>query len=302
MTIQQIIGNLRCFSMPFAWYAMIVAVFVSLCAALMGVILVLKRYSMIGDGLSHVAFGASAISAALGKLIGSSITQSLFGDNNNTVREIFDTAIVLGITVLVAVLLLRSSNRGALKGDTAIAMLSAGSLAIGYLLLNITGAGSSNLSGDVCSSLFGSTSIIMLNAKDVVLCVSISVAIIAVFFLLYNKIFSVTFDERFAAATGIKTEKYNLIIGIMSAVVIVTGMKMAGALLIAALVIFPATSAMRLFKSFKHVIIASACISVTCSTTGGFLAIVFGTPVGASIVLLNILVFFAFSVVRKIRG
>lgn len=269
------------FSFDFVWFALIVAILVSLCSALLGVSLVLKRYSMIGDGLSHVAFGAGAVAAVLG------VTNNML--------------VVLPITVIVAIILLRTSAEGKIKGDAAIAMLSVGALSVGYLLLNITKT-SSNLSGDVCTSLFGSTSILSLGRGDVVSCIILSLCVIAVFFIFYNKIFTVTFDERFSKATGTKTELYNLLIAAVTAVVIVIGMKLVGALLISALIIFPTLSAMRVLRSFRGVIIAAALISVICSGMGVLSAVLLGTPVGASIVVINIIVFGIFSVIGKIKG
>lgn len=270
------------FSFDFVWYALIVAILVSLCSALLGVSLVLKRYSMIGDGLSHVAFGAGAVAAVLG------LTDNML--------------IVLAVTIVVAIILLKTGSEGKIKGDAAIAMLSVGALSVGYLLLNITNTTSSNLSGDVCTSLFGSTSILALDTWDVMSCIILSLCVIAVFFLFYNKIFSVTFDERFSTATGTKTRLYNLLIAVITAVVIVVGMKLVGALLVSALIIFPALSAMRVFKSFRGVIGAAAVISVTCGGVGVLSAVLIGTPVGASIVVINIIIFGFFALVGKVKG
>lgn len=270
------------FSFDFVWYAMIVAILVSLCSALLGVSLVLKRYSMIGDGLSHVAFGAGAVAAVLG-----------FTDN---------MLIVLPVTIVVAIILLKTGSDGKIKGDAAIAMLSVGALSIGYLLLNITETTSSNLSGDVCTSLFGSTSILSLDTADVISCIVLSLIVIAVFFIFYNKIFTVTFDERFSEATGTKTKLYNLLIAAVTATVIVVGMKLVGALLVSALIIFPALCAMRVQKSFRGVIFCAAVISVACAGVGVISAVLLGTPVGASIVVINIIVLGIFSIIGRIRG
>ena len=270
------------FSFDFVWYALIVAILVSLCSALLGVSLVLKRYSMIGDGLSHVAFGAGAVAAILG------VTDNML--------------VVLPITVIVAIILLKTSSEGKIKGDAAIAMLSVGALSVGYLLLNITNTTSSNLSGDVCTSLFGSTSILALDTTDVISCIVLSLIVIAVFFIFYNKIFSVTFDERFSTATGTKTQLYNLLIAAVTATVIVVGMKLVGALLVSALIIFPALSAMRVCKSFRGVIGVAAIISVACSGIGVLSAVLIGTPVGASIVVINIIIFGIFALIGKIKG
>ncbi len=258
--------------------ALIVGVLIALCSSLLGVTLVLKRYSFIGDGLSHVAFGAMAIAAVVG------LTNSM--------------PLVLFITVLSAVLLLRMGKNAKIKGDAAIAMISVGSLAIGYLLMNLFST-SSNLSGDVCSTLFGSTSILTLTSFDVWMCVILSVIVVVFFILFYNKIFSVTFDENFARATGQKASLYNLMIAIVIAVIIVVSMQLVGSLLISALVIFPALSAMRVFKSFKSVTVCAAIISVICALTGLLTSILAGTPVGSTIVAVDIVVFLIFSVIGK---
>ena len=212
------------FQYPFVRYALIVGVLIALCSSLLGVTLVLKRFSFIGDGLSHVAFGAMAVASVL----------------NFTNNMIF----ILPVTVICAVLLLRTGQNTKIKGDSAIAMISVGALAIGYLLMNLFATGP-NLSGDVCSTLFGSTSILTLARGQVVLCSILSVAVVVVFVTFYHKIFCVTFDETFAKATGMKTDFYNLLIAIITAVIIVLAMNLVGSLLISALVIFPALSAMR---------------------------------------------------------
>ena len=258
------------FAYPFVRYALIVGVLISLCSSLLGVTLVLKRFSFIGDGLSHVAFGGMAIA-------------SVFKLTN-------DMPLTLIVTVICAVLLLKGGQNAKIKGDAAIAMISVGALAIGYLLLNIFSP-SGNLSGDVCSTLFGSTSILTLTRAEVYLCAILSVIVVAVFILLYNRIFAVTFDEDFASATGTNANLYNLIIAIIIAVIIVLAMNLVGSLLISALVIFPALSAMRLFKSFKGVTVCSAILSVICSLIGTIAAIILGTPVGSTIVAADIIVF-----------
>lgn len=255
---------------PFVRYALIVGVLISLCSSLLGVTLVLKRFSFIGDGLSHVAFGAMAIAAVL-------------GISN-------DMLLILPVTVLCAVLLLRVGQNAKIKGDAAIAMLSVGALAIGYLLMNLFSA-SSNISGDVCSTLFGSTSILTLSLTDVWLCIVLSVIVIAAFLFFYNKIFSVTFDESFAKATGTRAGVYNLLIAVITAVIIVLAMNLVGSLLISALVIFPALSAMRVFRSFRSVTICSAVLSVTCSLAGLLISILASTPVGSTIVAADIAAF-----------
>ena len=255
---------------PFVRYALIVGVLISLCSSLLGVTLVLKRFSFIGDGLSHVAFGAIAIASVL------KLTDQML--------------LVLPITILCAVLLLRTGQNTRIKGDAAIAMVSVGALALGYLLMNLFST-STNLSGDVCSTLFGSTSILTLKQKDVIFTVILSVIVIAVFVMFYHKIFDVTFDENFARATGTRVDLYNLLIAVIIAVIIVLAMNLVGSLLISALIIFPALSAMRLFHSFKAVTICSAVLSVCCALSGMVLSILGGTPVGATIVAVDVVVF-----------
>lgn len=258
-------------SHPFVRYALIVGVLIALCSSLLGVTLVLKRFSFIGDGLSHVAFGAMAIAAVL-----------------NITNEI---PLVMVITIVSAILLLRTGQNTKIKGDAAVAMISVGSLAVGYLLMNIF-ATSSNLSGDVCSTLFGSTSILTLTKAEVWLCVGMSVIVVAAFIMFYNKIFAVTFDESFARATGTRASLYNLLIAIIVAIIIVLAMNLVGSLLISALVIFPALSAMRMFKSFRSVTICAAILSVLCSFAGILISVLAGTPVGSTIVAAQIIAFF----------
>ncbi|MBQ1507012.1 MAG: metal ABC transporter permease [Ruminococcus sp.] len=265
---------------PFVRYALIVGVLIALCSSLLGVTLVLKRFSFIGDGLSHVAFGALAIAGILG------VTN--------------DMIVVMPITVLSAVLLLATGKNAKIKGDAAIAMISVGALAIGYLLLNIFST-SANISGDVCTTLFGSTSILTLTPVEVWLCVILSVAVVIIYILFYNKIFSVTFDESFARATGTKAGAYNLLLAVIIAVIIVLAMNLVGSLLISALVIFPALSAMRVFKSFKSVTICAACLSVLCSAGGILISIVSGTPVGSTIVAVDIAAFIIFWLIGAVR-
>ena len=255
---------------PFVRYALVVGVLIALCSSLLGVTLVLKRFSFIGDGLSHVAFGAMAIAAVL------QITNEI--------------PLVMVITIISAVLLLRTGQNTKIKGDAVIAMISVGALAIGYLLMNIFST-SSNLSSDVCSTLFGSTSILTLSSAEVWLCVGMSVLVVAVFILFYNKIFAVTFDENFARATGTKAGLYNLLIAIVVAVIIALAMNLVGSLLISALVIFPALSSMRLFKSFRSVTICAAALSVFCALIGILVSILAGTPVGSTIVAVQIVLF-----------
>lgn len=269
------------FQYPFVRYALIVGVLIALCSSLLGVTLVLKRFSFIGDGLSHVAFGAMAIAAVL------NLTN--------------DMPLILCITVGCAVLLLRSGQNTKIKGDAAIAMLSVGALAIGYLLMNLFST-STNLTGDVCSTLFGSTSILTLTQTEVWLCAVLSVIVVAVFILLYHKIFAVTFDESFAKASGTKASVYNLLIAVITAVIIVLAMNLVGSLLISALVIFPALSAMRMFKSFRSVTVCSAILSVCCAAFGIIISILAGTPVGSTIVAVDIVAFGIFYFAGKICG
>ncbi len=266
---------------PFVRYALIVGVLIALCSSLMGVTLVLKRFSFIGDGLSHVAFGAMAIASVL------HLTD--------------DMLFVMPVTVLCAVLLLKTGRNTRIKGDAAIAMISVGALALGYLLMNLFST-SSNLSGDVCSTLFGSTSILTLTQGEVWLCIVLSVVVVAVFVLFYNKIFAVTFDEDFARAAGTRAEAYNLLIAIVIAVIIVLAMNLVGSLLISALIIFPAMSAMRLYKSFLSVTVCSAVLSVLCALAGILVSIVAGTPVGSTIVAVDIAAFLICLIIAKVRG
>ncbi len=266
------------FSYTYVRYALLVGVLVALCASLLGVVLVLKRYSYLGDGLSHVAFGATALATAL------NLSDSL--------------AVVMPVTVAVAVILLGSGEGKKLNGDAALAMLSVGSLAIGYILLNLFPS-SSNIAGDVCSSLFGSSSILTLGQRDVALTVVMSAVVVAVFVLFYNKIFALTFDPSFMQATGGGARKYNLIISVLCAVVIALSMRLVGSLLVSALIIFPAVCAMSLFRSFRAVIISSAVIGVICATLGMLLSMALGTPTGATIVVCDIL---AFAVCKTVKG
>ena len=255
---------------PFVRYALIAGVLIALCSSLLGVTLVLKRFSFIGDGLSHVAFGAMAIASVL--------------NVSN------DMPLILAVTIVCAILLLRTGQNAKIHGDAAVAMISVGALAIGYLLMNIFSP-SGNLSGDVCSTLFGSTSILTLTKSEVWLCTVLSALVVGIFVVFYHKIFAVTFDESFARATGIRAELYNLLIAVTIAVVIVLAMNLVGSLLISALVIFPALSAMRMFKSFLSVTISSAVFSVVCALVGLLASVLAGTPVGSTIVAVDILGF-----------
>ena len=268
------------FSYPFVWYALIVGVLIALCSALFGVVLVLKRFSFIGDGLSHVAFGALAIATVM------NITNNML--------------IVLPITVICAILLLKTGKNTKIKGDAAIAMLSAGALAVGYLIMSLF-SGSGNVAGDVCSTLFGSFSIITLSGWEVILCIVLSLAVITLFMLFYNRIFAVTFDEDFARASGLRASLYNLLIAVVTAVIIVLAMNLVGSLLISALVIFPALASMRVCRTFKRVVILSTVISVVCAILGILSAIIFSTPVGPTIVVCDILAFLVCFIIGKIR-
>lgn len=264
---------------PFVRYALIAGVLIALCSSLLGVILVLKRFSYIGDGLSHIAFGAMAVAAVM------NLTNNM--------------PLVLIVTILCAVLLLRGGQNAKIKGDAALAMISVGSLAIGYLIMNLFST-SANISGDVCSTLFGSTSILTLSAYDVWACVILSIVVVVAFIVLYHKIFAVTFDETFAKATGMKVEAYNLFLAVLTAVIIVLAMNLVGSLLISALVIFPAVSAMRVFRSFKAVMLCAAVISVICAVLGILTSILAGTPVGSTIVAVNIGMLIVFAVLGKV--
>ncbi len=272
--------RLEYLSYPFVQHAIIVGVLVALCSSLLGVTLVLKRFSFIGDGLSHVAFGAMAVAAVL-KLTN-------------------DMPLVMIITVLSAVLLLRTGQNAKIKGDAAVAMISVSALAIGYLLMNLFSK-SSNLSGDVCTTLFGSTSILTLSKAEVALCIILSVLVVITFIFFYNKIFAVTFDENFARATGVKAGAYNLLIAVVVAVIIVLAMNLVGSLLITALVIFPALSAMRAFKSFRSVTICSAVLSVFCAMLGILISVFAGTPVGSTIVAADIAAFAIFALTGALK-
>lgn len=276
---------LEAVSFPFVRYAIIVGVLISFCSSLFGTTLVLKRLSFIGDGLSHVAFGAIALS-------------TIFNFTNNM-------PLVLLITMLSAVLILRLGQNTKIKGDSAIAMISVGALGVGYLLLNVFSK-SSNLTGDVCSTLFGSTSILTLTKVEVVLSLVLSAVVIIIFVLFYNKLFCITFDEDFARATGVKTSLYNMLLALIIAVIIVLAMNLVGSLLVSALVIFPAISSMRVFNTFKSVTVCSAVLSVATSLAGILISVVFATPVGATVVAAEVIIFILFciigSIIKKIKN
>ena len=269
------------FSYPFVRYALIVGVLIALCSSLLGVILVLKRFSYIGDGLSHVAFGAMAVAAVVGL-------------NDRMI-------ITLPVTIFCAVLLLWTNQNTKVKGDAAIAMISVGALAVGYLLMNIFPS-SSNISGDVCTTLFGSMKILTLTRSEVVLSIILSIVVVIAFIVLYNRFFAVTFDESFAKAVGTRTNLLNFLIATIIAVIIVLAMNLVGSLLVSALVIFPALSAMRILKSFRSVTICSAILSVCCALIGIILSILWDTPVGSTIVITDIAAFIVCIIIGKIRG
>lgn len=269
------------FHFPFVQYAFIVGILIALCSSLLGVTLVLKRLSFIGDGLSHMAFLTMTVAAVVNL-------------SNNMV-------ISLPVTILAAVILIGSGQNAKIKGDAAVAMLAVGSLALGYLLMNQFPP-SSNVSADVCSTLFGSVSILTLSTAEVWICFGLSLVTVIVFIVFYNKIFAVTFDENFARATGVKASAYNIVIAVITAVIIVLAMNLVGSLLISALIIFPALSAMRVFKTFKSVTICSAIISVVCTAVGIIFSIIAGTPVGPTIVLIDIVAFLGFLLVGFIMG
>ena len=275
----ELLSKLSYLSFPFVQNALIAGVLISLCSSLLGVTLVLKRYSFIGDGLSHVAFGAMAVATVM-KLTN-------------------DMIVILPVTVLCAVILLAGGKKRKIQGDAAVAMISVGALAFGYLVMNRF-SGSANVSGDVCTTLFGSTSILTLSKTDVILCVVLSVLVTLIFIFLYNRIFAVTFDEDFARSNGVRVALYNLLIAVIIAVIIVLAMNLVGSLLISALVIFPALSAMRVFRSFRSVTICSAVFSVVCSLAGLLAAVVSGTPVGSTIVAADVAGFILFFIIGKI--
>lgn len=257
-------------SYDFVIYAFVVGILISLCAGLFGVVLVLKRFSFIGDGLSHVAFGAMAVATVLG------LTDNL--------------VLVLPVTVLAAVLLLCVGRNGKIKGDAAVAMISVGALAGGYMLMSVFST-SANVAGDVCSTLFGSFSIVTLTGTDVWVCAAASAVVLLIFILFYNRIFAVTFDEGFARASGVPTAVYNLLLAVVIALIIVLAMELVGSLLISALVVFPALAAMRVCKSFRGVTVTAACISVFCAAAGILASIVLSTPVGPTVVIADIVAF-----------
>ncbi len=267
-------------SYTFIQYAFIVGILTALSSSVLGVVLVLKRYSMIGDGLSHVAFAAATVATVLGVF-------------NNMI-------VVMPLTIICAVFILKTGEKKKIMGDASIAMISVSALAIGYLIMNVFGT-SSNLSQDVCTTLFGSTSILTLTKLDVYISIFMTVLVLTLFILFYNRIFSVTFDEDFTKTSGVNTDIYNLVIAIVTAIIVVLAMNFVGSLLTAALIIFPSLSAMRIFKNFKTVVIVSAIFSIICSVVGMSLSIVYSTPVGPTIVLINIIIFLICATIEKIR-
>lgn len=293
---------------PFVRYAFVVALLIALCSSLLGVTLVLKRFSFIGDGLSHVAFGAMSIAATLPVMIKeAAVGLSVSGELSPGLQSIVDklaamnnNAVVLPVTILCAVLLLRTGQNTKIKGDAAIAMISVGALAIGYLLMNRFPSGT-NISGDVCSSLFGSTSILTLDKSDVTMCVIMLIIVMTVYALFYNKIFAVTFDEAFMKSAGVNADAYNLLIAVVIAFIVVLAMNLVGSLLISALIIFPALAAMRLFNSFRSVMICSAVLSVTCAATGILASMLLSTPVGSTVVAADLICFIICSLVSGIK-
>ena len=268
-------------SYPFVRYALIAGVLIALCSSLLGVTLVLRRMSFLGDGLSHAAFGAMSLAAVL------NLTHQML--------------LVLPLTVACAIVLLCGGKRWGLQGDAAIAMVSVSSLAIGYLLMNLFSS-SVNLSGDVCTTLFGSTSILTLRPLEVWLCVGLSAAVLALFVLCYHKLFAITFDETFAQAAGMPVRAYRLALAVVVGVVIVLAMNLVGSLLISALIVFPALSAMRVIRSFRGVVVGAAVISVVCALVGILVSVMAGTPVGSTVVAANLMVFVFMSVVGGVKG
>ena len=264
---------------PTVRYATLSLLLIALCASLLGVTLVLKRFSMIGDGLSHVTFGATAVATVLG------LTMPIY--------------LTLPLTVIAAVLLLRIRQNTKVQGDSAIAMVSAGSLAFGYLLLNLFHANSS-VSADACASLFGS-GILGIGLDDVIVCSILAAAVLFVFIFFYNRIFAITFDESFASATGTRVGFYNTLVAIITGVIIVVAMNMIGALLVSALITFPALSAMRLFKTFKKVTVFAACVSTVCALIGIIASLAFSTPVGPTIVVADLAAFGICSAISAIK-
>ncbi len=263
------------FSYPFLVRAVIVGTLVALCSSLLGVSLVLKRYSMIGDGLSHVGFGALAVATAM---------------------NVAPLSVAIPVVVIAAFFLLRISEKSKIKGDAAIALISTSALAIGVIIISMT----TGMNTDVCNYMFGS--ILAMSKLDVKISIMLSFVVLILFILLYNRIFAITFDENFALATGTNTKLYNMIIAFLTAITIVLGMRMMGALLISSLIIFPALTSMRVCKRFKVVVISSAILSVACFFIGIIISYLYATPTGASVVAVNIVMFLVYSLLGFLRG
>ena len=282
--------------------ALIVGVLVSLCAALLGVTLVLKRYSMIGDGLSHVGFGALSIAASLGFVTAQSLPEFLPLGLREGIAVLCGAIsasplpFTLVVVIALAFLILRLNEGSSIRGDAAIALLSTGALAVGVLVTSLT----SGMNVDVMNYMFGS--ILAMSSADVILSVSLSVVVLVLFVLFCNRIFAVTFDEPFARATGTPAGLYNMLIAILTAVTIGIGMRMMGTMLISSLIIFPALTSMRIFSRFRHVLVSSAVISVVCFIIGIMLSCLYSIPAGAGIVLVNLCAFLVFSLVGRIRS
>lgn len=262
------------FSYPFMVRALTAGILLSVCAALLGVSLVLKRFSMIGDGLSHVGFGALAVASAL---------------------DLAPLMVAIPVVILAAFLLLRVSESGRMKGDAATAVFSTGALAIGVMVVSL----STGMNADLNSYLFGS--ILAMSVGDVALSVVLSAVVLIFYIFFYDKIFAVTFDESFARATGISTGLYHSLLAVLTAVVVVLGMRMMGALLISSLIVFPALTSMRLFKSYRSVMISSVVFAVLGFGVGMCISFLFGTPAGASIVVVDVALFFMSAVIGGIR-
>jgi zinc transport system permease protein len=275
---------IKMFSFAFLVRAFIVGALVSICASLLGISLVLKRYSMIGDGLSHVGFFSLALATALSSI-------PLF-----TVLRTIPLFVAIPIVVTAAFLLLRLSENSKIKGDAAVALISTGSLAVGVIIISR----STGMNTDVCNYLFGS--ILAMSKSDVYLSIVLSITVLILFVLFYNKLFAVTFDETFAKAAGVKTELYNMLIALLTALTIVLGMRIMGAVLISSLIIFPALSSMRMFKKFRSVTVCSAVISILCYFSGIVISYKYDTPTGASVVLINIIVFVLFWLIENLRN
>jgi zinc transport system permease protein len=262
------------FSYTFLVRAFTVGALVSICAALLGVSLVLKRYSMIGDGLSHVGFGSLAVSTAVNAA---------------------PLMVAIPVVVAAAFLLLRLTEKSLIKGDAAIALISTSSLAIGVVIISQT----TGMNTDVCNYLFGS--ILAMNKKDVYLSIVLSITVLALVVVFYHKLFAITFDETFAKATGVKTGVYNMLIAFLTAVTIALGMRMMGAMLISALIVFPALTSMRVFKTFKSVTVCSVCVSIVCFLIGIVISYIYAMPTGASVVLINIIMFLLFWIINSLK-